>query len=89
MGTPEHHEPVLRVERGQASDEELAALTVVLLALRAGGAFPRRAGRSTAPAGGGPAPAGPRAAGSDTAPGTRRGPARPAVMRNSPPRKGT
>ncbi|MCX4617432.1 MULTISPECIES: acyl-CoA carboxylase subunit epsilon [Streptomyces] len=42
MGTPEHHEPVLRVERGQASDEELAALTVVLLALRAGGAFPRR-----------------------------------------------
>ncbi|MCT9113943.1 MULTISPECIES: acyl-CoA carboxylase subunit epsilon [Streptomyces] len=42
MGTPEHHEPVLRVERGQASDEELAALTVVLLALRAGGAFPGR-----------------------------------------------
>ncbi|MCZ0997899.1 acyl-CoA carboxylase subunit epsilon [Streptomyces mirabilis] len=76
MGTPEHHEPVLRVERGQASDEELAALTVVLLALRAGGAFPAGAGRSTAPAGGGPAPAGPRAAGSDTAPapaGVRRG----------------
>lgn len=42
MGTPEHHEPVLRVERGQASDEELAALTVLLLALRAGGAFPGR-----------------------------------------------
>ncbi|MET7355454.1 acyl-CoA carboxylase subunit epsilon [Streptomyces mirabilis] len=42
MGTPEHHEPVLRVERGQAGDEELAALTVVLLALRAGGAFPGR-----------------------------------------------
>ncbi|MET7784936.1 MULTISPECIES: acyl-CoA carboxylase subunit epsilon [Streptomyces] len=42
MGTPEHHEPVLRVERGQAGDEELAALTVVLLALRAGGVFPGR-----------------------------------------------
>lgn len=27
----------LRVERGQASEEELAAITVVLLALRAGG----------------------------------------------------
>jgi hypothetical protein len=30
--------PVLRVERGQATDEELAALTVVLLAWRAGAA---------------------------------------------------
>ncbi|MFI8952778.1 acyl-CoA carboxylase epsilon subunit [Streptomyces sp. NPDC053750] len=30
-------EAVLRVERGQVSEEELAALTAVLLALRAGG----------------------------------------------------
>ncbi|MDG9721003.1 acyl-CoA carboxylase epsilon subunit [Streptomyces sp. DH24] len=30
-------EAVLRVERGQAGEEELAALTAVLLALRAGG----------------------------------------------------
>ncbi|MFC0058239.1 acyl-CoA carboxylase subunit epsilon [Streptomyces actinomycinicus] len=29
-------ETVLRVERGQADDEELAAIAVVLLALRAG-----------------------------------------------------
>lgn len=30
-------EAVLRVERGQANEEEVAALTAVLLALRAGG----------------------------------------------------
>ncbi|MEU5088326.1 acyl-CoA carboxylase subunit epsilon [Streptomyces sp. NPDC021356] len=35
MGYSDHGEPSLRVERGRASDEELAALTVVLLALRA------------------------------------------------------
>ncbi|MGQ4490227.1 acyl-CoA carboxylase subunit epsilon [Streptomyces sp. 372A] len=35
MGGPEPAAPALRVERGRATDEELAALTVVLLALRA------------------------------------------------------
>ncbi|MFF4402711.1 acyl-CoA carboxylase subunit epsilon [Streptomyces sp. NPDC001480] len=35
MGDSDRGEPALRVERGQASDEELAALTVVLLALHA------------------------------------------------------
>ncbi|MCX4571647.1 acyl-CoA carboxylase subunit epsilon [Streptomyces sp. NBC_01571] len=44
MGTPNQYEPVLRVERGRAGEEELAALTVVLLALSAGGA-PARRGR--------------------------------------------
>ncbi|MFJ3309411.1 acyl-CoA carboxylase subunit epsilon [Streptomyces sp. NPDC086549] len=34
MGDTDRDEPALRVERGWASDEELAALTVVLLALR-------------------------------------------------------
>ncbi|MEU6556224.1 MULTISPECIES: acyl-CoA carboxylase subunit epsilon [unclassified Streptomyces] len=33
MGDTDREEPALRVERGRASDEELAALTVVLLAL--------------------------------------------------------
>lgn len=33
MGESGQVEPALRIERGQASDEELAALTVVLLAL--------------------------------------------------------
>ncbi|MEV2255270.1 acyl-CoA carboxylase subunit epsilon [Streptomyces sp. NPDC050147] len=31
MGNPDSGQAVLRLERGQASDEELAALTVVLL----------------------------------------------------------
>lgn len=35
MGRMESTEAVLRVERGQASQEELAALAAVLLALRA------------------------------------------------------
>ncbi|MEU8975186.1 acyl-CoA carboxylase subunit epsilon [Streptomyces monashensis] len=34
MGDTDREEPALRVERGTATDEELAALTVVLLALR-------------------------------------------------------
>ncbi|MFG2503305.1 acyl-CoA carboxylase subunit epsilon [Streptomyces sp. NPDC048441] len=33
MGNPDSGQAVLRLERGQASDEELAALTVVLLSL--------------------------------------------------------
>jgi hypothetical protein len=33
MGDTDRVEPALRVERGHATDEELAALTVVLLAL--------------------------------------------------------
>jgi hypothetical protein len=37
MGRMESAEAVLRVERGQASEEELAALAAVLLALRARG----------------------------------------------------
>ncbi|WP_330343098.1 acyl-CoA carboxylase subunit epsilon [Streptomyces sp. NBC_00557] len=36
MGDTDHGEPALRVERGTATEEELAALTVVLLALRGG-----------------------------------------------------
>jgi hypothetical protein len=36
MAESDHGELALRVERGQVTDEELAALTVVLLALRAG-----------------------------------------------------
>ncbi|MET9663670.1 acyl-CoA carboxylase subunit epsilon [Streptomyces sp. NPDC006510] len=35
MGSPDSSGIALSVERGQATDEELAALTVVLLALRA------------------------------------------------------
>ncbi|WP_394425906.1 acyl-CoA carboxylase subunit epsilon [Streptomyces sp. SGAir0957] len=35
MGEAHHGRFGIRVERGRASDEELAALTVVLLALRA------------------------------------------------------
>ncbi|WP_331741958.1 acyl-CoA carboxylase subunit epsilon (plasmid) [Streptomyces sp. NBC_00726] len=35
MGGPEPAVSALRVERGRATEEELAALTVVLLALRA------------------------------------------------------
>ncbi|MCX4451394.1 acyl-CoA carboxylase subunit epsilon [Streptomyces sp. NPDC087866] len=35
MGDSGLAEPALRIERGRATDEELAALTVVLLALRA------------------------------------------------------
>ena len=35
MGGPEPAAPALRIERGRATEEELAALTVVLLALRA------------------------------------------------------
>ncbi|QFZ78457.1 acyl-CoA carboxylase subunit epsilon [Streptomyces fagopyri] len=42
MGTPDQYEPVLRVERGRAGEEELAAPTVVPLALGAGGAPARR-----------------------------------------------
>jgi hypothetical protein len=38
MGDSGHGELALRIERGRASDDELAALTVVLLALYAGGA---------------------------------------------------
>ncbi|MFF3468946.1 acyl-CoA carboxylase subunit epsilon [Streptomyces sp. NPDC001984] len=34
MGDTDREEPALRVVRGRASEEELAALTVVLLALR-------------------------------------------------------
>ncbi|MFD8395096.1 acyl-CoA carboxylase subunit epsilon [Streptomyces sp. NPDC059680] len=34
MGDTDRGEPALRVERGTATEEELAALTVVLLALR-------------------------------------------------------
>jgi hypothetical protein len=37
MGNSEPTEALLRVERGRASEEELAALTVVLLALRSDG----------------------------------------------------
>jgi hypothetical protein len=37
MGGSDSEEPALRIERGQASDEELAALAVVLLALRRAG----------------------------------------------------
>ncbi|MET7986409.1 MULTISPECIES: acyl-CoA carboxylase subunit epsilon [unclassified Streptomyces] len=33
MGDPDRRQPALRVERGTATEEELAALTVVLLAL--------------------------------------------------------
>lgn len=40
MGSPESSGIALNVERGQATDEELAALTVVLLALRADRAEP-------------------------------------------------
>jgi hypothetical protein len=36
MGGSDSGAPALRIERGHASDEELAALTVVLLALRGG-----------------------------------------------------
>ncbi|SEE80268.1 Acyl-CoA carboxylase epsilon subunit [Streptomyces sp. 2131.1] len=36
MGDSGLAEPALRIERGRATEEELAALTVVLLALRAG-----------------------------------------------------
>jgi hypothetical protein len=36
MGESDRGEPALRIERGHASDEELAALTVVLIALSAG-----------------------------------------------------
>ncbi|MEU3838462.1 acyl-CoA carboxylase epsilon subunit [Streptomyces sp. NPDC028635] len=35
MGDSDHGEFAVRIERGQADDEELAALTVALLALRA------------------------------------------------------
>ncbi|WP_331742336.1 acyl-CoA carboxylase subunit epsilon (plasmid) [Streptomyces sp. NBC_00876] len=35
MGDSDRAEAALRIERGRATDEELAALTVVLLALRA------------------------------------------------------
>ncbi|TRV73186.1 acyl-CoA carboxylase subunit epsilon [Streptomyces sp. 130] len=35
MGGPEPAAPALRIERGRATEEELAALMVVLLALRA------------------------------------------------------
>ncbi|MFJ7968344.1 acyl-CoA carboxylase epsilon subunit [Streptomyces sp. NPDC096324] len=35
MGDVDRGEPALRVERGTATEEELAALAVVLLALRA------------------------------------------------------
>ncbi|MFJ7630914.1 acyl-CoA carboxylase subunit epsilon [Streptomyces sp. NPDC097595] len=35
MGGPEPAVSALRIERGRATEEELAALTVVLLALRA------------------------------------------------------
>ena len=35
MGDTDRGKPALRVERGTATEEELAALTVVLLALRA------------------------------------------------------
>lgn len=38
MGDTHHEELGLRVERGRADTDELAALTVVLLALRARGA---------------------------------------------------
>ncbi|WP_326659006.1 acyl-CoA carboxylase subunit epsilon [Streptomyces canus] len=37
MGDSGRRQPCVRVERGRASDEELAALTVVLLALYADG----------------------------------------------------
>ncbi|MFJ8010317.1 acyl-CoA carboxylase subunit epsilon [Streptomyces fagopyri] len=44
MGTPDQYEPVPRVERGRAGEEEPAAPTVVPLALGAGGAPARRGG---------------------------------------------
>ncbi|MFC8130177.1 acyl-CoA carboxylase subunit epsilon [Streptomyces sp. NPDC057302] len=40
MGNPDSTQAVLRLERGQASDEELAALTVVLLSLHRDDAEP-------------------------------------------------
>ncbi|MGW5861759.1 acyl-CoA carboxylase subunit epsilon [Streptomyces sp. NPDC055239] len=40
MGNPDSDQAVLRLERGQASDEELAALTVVLLSRCRDGAGP-------------------------------------------------
>ncbi|WP_339134501.1 acyl-CoA carboxylase subunit epsilon [Streptomyces sp. f51] len=50
MGDTNPGRPALRVERGTATEEELAALTVVLLALRA---RPARE-RTPAPPAGGP-----------------------------------
>ncbi|MGV9292219.1 acyl-CoA carboxylase subunit epsilon [Streptomyces sp. NPDC003719] len=47
MGDTDHAHPALRIERGRATDEELAALTAVLLFALQGGA-PRRAGRTPA-----------------------------------------
>ncbi|MFF3446804.1 acyl-CoA carboxylase subunit epsilon [Streptomyces sp. NPDC002667] len=48
MGDTNPGRPALRVERGSATEEELAALTVVLLALRA---RPARAETPASPAG--------------------------------------
>ncbi|MER5399781.1 acyl-CoA carboxylase subunit epsilon [Streptomyces sp. NPDC002599] len=45
MGDLDRAQPALRVERGTATEEELAALTVVLLALRARPAPGRIPGR--------------------------------------------
>lgn len=45
MGDTDREEPALRVERGEASEEELAALTVVLLALRGRAAEEDQGGR--------------------------------------------
>ena len=51
MGDTDRGKPALRVERGTATEEELAALTVVLLALRGRTAHaearPRPAGRAS------------------------------------------
>ncbi|MFD5637084.1 acyl-CoA carboxylase epsilon subunit [Streptomyces sp. NPDC127077] len=49
MGDVDRGEPALRVERGNATEEELAALAVVLLALRA---RPAPGRPETRPAGG-------------------------------------
>ncbi|MFD8203711.1 acyl-CoA carboxylase subunit epsilon [Streptomyces sp. NPDC059701] len=50
MGDTDRAHPALRIERGRATDEELAALTAVLLFALQGGA-PRRAGWSRRPNG--------------------------------------
>ncbi|MEU9137037.1 acyl-CoA carboxylase subunit epsilon [Streptomyces sp. NPDC048404] len=52
MGDLDRGQPALRVERGTATDEELAALTVVLLALRARPAAPAPGRQPVRPAGG-------------------------------------
>ncbi|MDN5861347.1 MAG: acyl-CoA carboxylase subunit epsilon [Pseudonocardia sp.] len=45
MSSPEERRALLRVVRGDPSDEELAALTVVLAVAASGGAAPARAVR--------------------------------------------